>query len=155
MAQEIERQYLVASDAWRTEAGSGEHILQGYLSVEAERTVRVRLRAGRARLTVKGPNVGPTRTEFEYEVPVADAEEILDLCLRPVIRKTRHLVERDGVRWEIDVFEDDNAGLVLAEVELDDADARPELPEWIGEDVTGDARYYNANLVRSPYRTWA
>lgn len=154
MPQEIERKYLVSDDSWKNEADRGERIEQGYLSVDPERTVRVRLRGERARLTVKGPNDGPVRVEFEYEIPPEDAREILELCLRPVIHKQRHLLPgRDGT-WEIDVFEGENAGLVVAEIELADAAAAPSLPPWIGADITDDPRYYNANLVEHPYCEW-
>jgi adenylate cyclase len=151
MGREIERKYLVRTDgAWRRDADDGERIVQGYLSLDPDRTVRVRLRAGRAVITVKGRNDGPTRAEFEYEVPYGDGEQLLDLCIDPVIEKVRHLAQFEGRTWEIDQFYGANAGLVLAEVELDDADVVPVPPAWVESDVTDDPRYYNANLVQQP-----
>lgn len=154
MPREIERQYLLSDEGWRDEVHDATHIVQGYLSVEPDRTVRIRLRDCHARITVKGRSRGSGRPEYEYDIPREDAEQMLGLCLRPLIEKTRHLVAVAGRTWEIDEFEGANAGLILAEVELDDVDERPELPSWIGEDVTGDHRFYNANLVESPYRDW-
>ena len=155
MGREIERQYLVAGDAWRDESDDGTDIVQGYLAADPERAVRVRVRDDRASLNVKGATDGPTRAEFEYEIPLDDARTILaKVALQPLIEKRRHLVHRDGYTWEIDVFDGANAGLVLAEVEVADEDEVPPLPAWIGEDVTGDARYYNASLVRRPFGEW-
>jgi CYTH domain-containing protein len=151
MGREIERKYRVGSDAWRDEADNGVRIVQGYLSLDPDRTVRVRRRGDdAAMLTVKGRNDGPTRAEFEYEIPLDDAEELLELCIKPLIEKVRHHCEVDGRTWEIDVFGGASDGLVLAEVELDDADVVPEPPSWVDSDVTDDPDYYNANLVRNP-----
>ena len=151
MAEEIERKYLVrAGGDWRREADEGERIVQGYLSIDPDRTVRVRLRAGRAVITVKGRNDGPTRAEFEYDIPRRDGEDLLELCIEPLIDKVRHLAQFDGRTWEIDEFHGANEGLVLAEVELDDADEMPDPPDWVVTDVTDDARYYNSNLVQQP-----
>lgn len=154
MPKEIERQYLVANDVWREHADAGVRITQGYLSVEPERTVRVRMReASPSTLTIKGKNVGAVRPEYEYEIPSEEAEELLELCIPALIDKTRYEVHVGELLWEIDVFYGENEGLVLAEVELDE-DSMPYEPEWVGADVTGVAAYYNANLVRRPYRTW-
>jgi CYTH domain-containing protein len=155
MPQEIERKFLVTSDAWQRPGAPGERYRQGYLSVDPGRTVRVRVAGDNAFLTVKGPSAGAARAEYEYPIPVAHAEEMLDrLCLRPLIEKTRHRVEHGGLTWEIDVFAGDNAGLVVAEVELDDEHQAIDLPPWAGREVTGDGRYANASLVTRPYATW-
>jgi CYTH domain-containing protein len=158
MAREIERKFLVRDR--RFEAGAdATRYRQGYLSTEPERNVRVRTKGERAYLTVKGKAddgpAGLVRLEYEYEVPPADADEILDrLCHKPLIEKDRYRVEHGGLTWEVDVFHGDNEGLVVAEVELDDPDQPFEKPPWVGEEVTGDPRYLNANLVRKPYREW-
>ncbi len=154
MALEIERKFLVVGDAWRALA-EGVVYRQGYLSTDADRTLRVRTVGPKGYLTVKGIAVGATRTEFEYEIPLADADAMLDeLCIRPLIEKTRHKIEFDGLVWEVDVFAGDNHGLVVAEVELAREDQAFRLPDWIGEEVTDDPRYYNANLVAHPYKDW-
>ena len=156
MPTEIERKYVVSGDDWRSEAGDGERIRQGYLNTDPDRTVRVRVRGSdTAELTVKGRNEGPVRPEYEYEIPCGDGEALLELCRRPLVEKTRYLLERDGFTWEVDVFDGANKGLVLAEVELEDEDTEPDTPDWIAEDVTGDPRYYNVNLVDAPYSEWA
>ncbi len=154
MAQEIERKFLVTGDAWR-ELAEGTMYRQGYLSTVEDRTVRVRTVGAKGYLTVKGITVGATRTEFEYEIPVADADTMLDeLCIRPLIEKTRHKIPFDGLVWEVDEFAGDNDGLVVAEVELSHENQELRRPNWIGEEVTGDPRYYNANLVARPFKTW-
>ena len=152
MAQEIERKFLVTGDAWR-ELAEGTMYRQGYLSTVEDRTVRVRTAGAKGYFTVKGITVGATRTEFEYEIPVADADTMLDeLCIRPLIEKTRHKIPFDGLVWEVDEYAGDNDGLVVAEVELSHEDQELRLPNWIGEEVTSDPRYYNANLVAHPYK---
>ena len=154
MGREIERKFRVTNDRWRSQVRDHEHIVQGYLSIEKERTVRVRVRGDKGRLAVKGPNRGPVRTEFEYDIPRSDAEDMLEMCIRPLIEKRRSLVDHGGFTWEIDDFEGANEGLVVAEVELDEEDDDPLTPEWAGEEVTGDPRYYNANLVQHPFADW-
>ncbi len=154
MAREIERKFLVVGDAWRALA-EGVVYRQGYLSTDAERSLRVRTAGPRGSLTVKGITVGATRTEFEYEIPIADANAMLDeLCIRPLIEKTRREIPFGGLLWEVDAFAGDNDGLVVAEVELDREDQAFSRPDWVGEEVTGDPRYYNANLVAHPYKAW-
>ena len=154
MAKEIERKYLVTGDGWRADA-TGFVFRQGYLSTVKERTVRVRVAGDTGTITIKGITVGATRTEFEYEIPVDDAQAMLDeLCEQPVIEKIRHVVEVGGLTWEVDEFGGVNDGLVVAEVELEADDQRIDLPAWIGAEVTGDPRYYNANLIARPYSTW-
>lgn len=154
MATEIERKYLVKSDEWRR-FGAATEFRQGYLSTVKERTVRVRVIGAQGFLAVKGITVGAMRSEFEYEIPVDDARLMLaELCEQPIIEKNRYVVDWAGATWEIDEFLGVNTGLVVAEVELDDADQEIDLPEWIGEDVTADPRYFNSNLVARPYSTW-
>jgi len=153
MAREIERKFLVTGDAWR----SGEHneYRQGYITTDKERTVRVRIAGDRAYLTIKGVTRGATRSEFEYGIPVDDAAELLDqLCLRPLIEKRRYIAEHDGMTWEVDEFFGDNEGLVVAEIELEEERQSFSKPDWVGDEVTSDPRYYNANLVSKPYRSW-
>lgn len=157
MGIEIERKYLVR-DLYVVDGPPGVRIRQGYLSVDPERTVRVRTAGTRAFLTVKGSTSesGASRAEFEYEIPLRDGELMLEgLAIRPLIEKTRYRVTAEGLVWEIDVFAGANEGLVVAEVELPSETTAFELPGWIGEEVTGDTRYYNANLVGYPYQTWA
>ena len=154
MGEEIERKFLVSGEAWR-ETAEGTRYRQGFLSTEPERTVRVRVAGPRGSITVKGKSVGARRAEFEYEIPVADAERMLDtLCKRPLIEKVRYVLAVGAHTWEIDVFEGDNAGLVVAEIELRREDEAFERPEWVGNEVTDDPRYFNSNLVANPYRTW-
>ena len=153
--REIERKFLVTSDAWKRGARSFA-VSQGFLSTDKDRTVRVRRVGDKGYLTVKGRTVGATRPEYEYEIPVPDAEEMLEsLCMRPLIEKTRFLVEHGGHTWEVDEFFGDNAGLVVAEIELESEDEAFERPDWLGEEVTDDARYYNANLIQNPFSSWS
>lgn len=154
MGEEIERKFLVLGDLWR-ETAEGTRYRQGFLSTEPERTVRVRVAGPRGSITVKGKNVGARRAEFEYEIPMTDAERMLDtLCKRPLIEKVRYTLAIGPHTWEIDVFEGDNAGLVVAEIELSREDEAFEKPDWVGNEVTDDPRYFNSNLVANPYRTW-
>jgi len=154
MGEEIERKFLVSGEAWR-ETAEGTRYRQGFLSTEPERTVRVRVAGPRGSITVKGKNLGARRAEFEYEIPVADAERMLDtLCKRPLIEKVRYVLAVGAHTWEIDVFEGDNSGLVVAEIELRREDEAFERPEWVGDEVTDDPRYFNSNLVANPYRAW-
>ena len=154
MGIEIERKFLVEGDRWR-DLGRGTAFRQGYLSTVKERTVRVRVVGDQGTFTIKGVTVGATRAEYEYPIPVSDAQEMLDgLCQQPIVEKTRHVIEHEGLAWEVDEFEGVNAGLIVAEVELDTEDQEIELPDWVGEEVTGDPRYFNANLITHPYSTW-
>lgn len=154
MGKEIERKFLVKGDGWR--GAEGTMYRQGYLSTVKERTVRVRVAGDAGYLTVKGLSEGATRTEFEYEIPLRDAEAMLDhLCERPLIEKRRHKIDYAGVTWEVDVFFGANEGLVLAEVELESEEQTVDCPPWVGQEVTDDPRYFNANLVQHPYREWA
>ena len=154
MAKEIERKFLVRDNTWRGQDG-GKRYRQGYLSTVKERTVRVRTTGDKGFITIKGESVCATRSEYEYEIPLADANEMLDrLCERPLIEKTRYRVSHEGLAWEIDEFEGDNRGLIIAEVELKDETQSVTLPGWIGQEVTGDHRYFNANLVANPFSQW-
>jgi CYTH domain-containing protein len=154
MGVEIERKFLLKGDAWRS-LGTPVLYRQGYLNRSKERTVRVRRAGEKGFLTLKGISRGAKRREYEYEIPLADADAILhDLAEKPVIEKTRYRVEYRGLLWEIDEFSGENQGLILAEVELDAEDQAIEPPPWIGEEVTHDPRYYNSNLVRHPYTKW-
>lgn len=157
MAQEIERKFLVEGDAYRALAFDASRISQGYISSGNGRTVRVRIRDDRGYLTIKGPSAdgGLSRYEFEIEIPLADARDLMALCEVGVIEKTRYLVRAaDGHVFEVDEFYGDNEGLVVAEVELGSADESFEKPAFIGREVTGDRRYYNAYLRRYPFRMW-
>ncbi len=153
MGIEIERKFLVR-DRSVLVGSRGTDYRQGYLSRDPERTVRVRLSGDRGFLTVKGRSHGATRAEFEYGIPAADAVSLLGLCEGNTVDKTRHRIDHAGLTWEIDVFHGANEGLIVAEVELDSADRPVDAPDWVGDEVTGDPRYYNANLVAHPYRTW-
>ncbi len=154
MAREIERKFLVKNDSWRGQ-DAGKHYRQGYLSTVKERTVRVRVAGDKGYITIKGITVGASRAEYEYEIPLSDANEMLDqLCERPLIEKTRYRITHDGLVWEVDEFMAENQGLVTAEVELKDENQKLTLPDWVGEEVTTDPRYFNANLVARPFRTW-
>jgi adenylate cyclase len=154
MAREIERKFLLRDNTWRGQDG-GKRYRQGYLSTVKERTVRVRTAGDKGFITVKGITVGATRSEYEYEIPFADANEMLDrLCERPLVEKVRYRIAHGGLVWEIDEFEGDNRGLITAEVELKDEHQPVTFPGWVGQEVTGDPRYFNANLVASPFSKW-
>ncbi len=154
MGKEIEKKFLVNSDSWR-EKSEGVLFRQGYLSTIKERTVRVRTIDSKGFLTIKGITVGATRAEYEYEISVSDANEMLDsLCEKPIIEKNRTKIEYKGLIWEVDEFFGENEGLIFAEVELDSEDQSIALPEWIGEEVTGDHRYFNSNLIKNPFKNW-
>lgn len=154
MGREIERKFLVR-EGWRPPATGGVRQRQGYLSVDPDRVVRVRRTSRRAWLTIKGRAGGIVRTEFEYAIPGADAEAMLQsLCVGAVVEKTRYRIRHGGRVWEVDVFDGANAGLVVAEIELESPHAVPRLPRWLGEEVTADPRYLVVNLARVPFRDW-
>ncbi len=154
MGKEIERKFLVANDSWRGLV-PGKRYRQGYLSTVKERTVRIRTAGDHGYITVKGITVGDSRPEYEYEIPVSDANEMLDtLCERPLIEKTRYRIPQDDIAWEIDEFEGENKGLITAEVELKNEHQNVTFPGWLGKEVSGDPRYFNANLVAKPFTTW-
>ncbi|BCL38411.1 CYTH domain-containing protein [Nostoc sp. MS1] len=153
MAKEIERKFLVNGDSWR-QLDEGSLYRQGYIASQGA-TVRVRIAGNQGYLTIKGPTVNFSRSEFEYSIPLADAEEMLDtLCDRPLIEKTRYKIEWSGLVWEVDEFAGANQGLIIAEVELTDEAQQVEIPDWIGTEVTGDVRYYNSYLVKHPFSDW-
>jgi adenylate cyclase len=155
MATEIERKFLVVDDSWRDAVESQTHLMQGYLANSDRATVRVRIKGEQAVLTIKGATRGISRREYEYSIPKEDAQTLLDeLADGPVIDKTRYLVRAGGHLWELDVFHGENAGLVMAEIELESEDASFRIPNWAGQEVSDDPRYYNANLVRNPYSRW-
>lgn len=152
---EIERKFLVRSNAWKALATQSAAMRQGYLNDEIGCSVRVRIAGQQAWLNIKSVTIGAQRLEFEYPIPLADAHRMLDtLTCKPLIEKTRHLVEIGRHTWEVDVFEGDNAGLIVAEIELDDAAESFEKPDWVGEEVTHDPRYYNTCLASHPYKDW-
>jgi len=154
MGQEIERKFLVKSDAWRGLA-KGTAYRQGYLNSAKERTVRIRTVGDKAFLTIKGLTVGATRSEYEYEIPFDECNAMLDnLAEKPLIEKKRYKITQGGLTWEIDEFFGDNTGLIVAEVELKSEDQTFKKPEWVGDEVTGDPRYFNANLISHPYTKW-
>jgi len=154
MSQEIERKFLVKDSRYR-QLGNYLHIHQGFLSTEKDRVVRVRVHGKKAFLTIKGITKGIARAEYEYKIPMADAKYMLEnLCIKPTIEKYRYNVNVEGFTWEIDEFTGENEGLIIAEIELKSAGQDFPKPEWIGEEVTGDVRYYNANLVKKPFRSW-
>ncbi|MCX6235477.1 MAG: CYTH domain-containing protein [Bacteroidetes bacterium] len=154
MPREIERKFLVTGDHYR-HLSKGTYYQQGYLSTVKERSIRIRIANGKGYLTIKGISKGATRKEYEYEIPVGDAREMLnDLCVKPKIEKYRYTFDHKGFTWEVDEFIGDNEGLVIAEIELDTEDQIFIKPEWIGEEITHDPRYYNVNLIANPFSRW-
>ena len=153
MAVEIERKFLVAARDWAT-LGEGECYRQGYLARDPV-TVRIRVAGERGYLTLKGRSTGISRSEFEYGIPLEDAEALLALCTTPLIEKTRYRIPHGQHVWEVDVFDGDNAGLVVAEIELASEDEPFQRPDWLGEEVSGDYRYSNSALAVTPYRQWS
>ena len=156
MPIEIERKFLVRNKSWRDTADDGVRFRQGYLIGAKQASVRVRIEGEQANLNIKGATLGVRRQEFEYPIPLDEANELLDtLCEKPLIEKIRYTVRYGNHVWEIDLFEGDNAGLVVAEIELADEHEPFERPTWLGEEVSADPRYYNVSLVKHPYREWA
>jgi len=154
MGKEIERKFLVRDDSFRSLA-QGTRYRQGYLNSVKERVVRVRTIDDKGFLTIKGITTGATRAEYEYEIPVKEAEAMLDeLCEQPLIEKNRYKIAHKGFTWEVDEFFGENQGLILAEVELESEDQSYDKPEWITDEVTGDPKYFNSNLIQNPYKNW-
>lgn len=151
---EIERKFLLKSDFPKEDATKVFHIKQGYLNDNPDRTVRVRITNSHGYFCVKGRTQNISKMEFEYEIPIDDALKLLELCKRPIIAKTRYKIPYEGHLWEVDVFEGENEGLVMAEVELQSEDETAVLPKWIGKEVSGDKRYYNSYLSLHPYNEW-
>lgn len=155
MGREIERKFLVKNDRWRRRAGPGVAYRQGYLSTDPKRSVRVRVAGNKAALTVKGESTGAARDEYEYPIPKKDAERMLrTLSVKPLIKKTRYVIKEGNLKWELDKFSGENRGLVIAEVELHDGKQGIAKPDWVGDEVTGDQRYFNLSLVKHPYSEW-
>lgn len=154
MGIEIERKFLVKGDGWKI-LGDRVSIRQGYLSSHPDRIVRVRIQGNLAILTIKGRTKNFTRNEWEYPIPLEDAQHfLLDLCERPIIEKIRHRISYEGMLWEVDEFLGKNIGLVVAEIELLKEDQVFAKPDWVGDEVTHDSRYANANLLRHPFAEW-
>lgn len=154
MAIEIERKFLVDLEELG-ELKDGQDIKQGYIKTVDNTVVRVRVKGDKGFLTIKGENVGVSRLEFEYEIPLDEANEMLEkLCSKPIIDKTRYIIKYKNHFWELDVFYGDNEGLVVAEVELESEDEEIKPPSWVRQEVTGDIRYYNNNLMKEPYKVW-
>lgn len=153
MGVEIERKFLLKDDSWRKNS-VGIFYTQGYLNKTQKSTVRVRIAGDRGFLTIKSKSQGISRKEFEYEIPKKDAIELLELSLTPIIEKIRYKIEYAGNCWEVDEFLGENKGLFVAEIELSSEDQQFEKPDWVGEEVSGDKRYYNSHLARNPYLKW-
>ncbi len=155
MAKEIERKFLLKNEDWKSQVDKSFSIKQGYLSTNPERTVRIRIKNKKGILTIKGITKGISRLEYEYEIPFQDAMELIDLCEKPIIEKVRYIVIDDKLKWEIDIFEGENKGLELAEVELETENQKINLPNWIDREVTSDRRYYNSSLIKMPFKDWS
>ena len=154
MGTEIERKFLVRDDSFRSLA-QGTRYRQGYLNSVKERVVRVRTIDDKGFLTIKGITTGATRAEYEYEIPLKEAEAMLDeLCEQPLIEKNRYKIAHKGFVWEVDEFFGENQGLIFAEVELESEDQQFDKPDWITDEVTGDPKYFNSNLIQNPYKNW-
>jgi adenylate cyclase len=153
--REIERKFLLKSDAWRAAATRVQRMTQGYVAGGARASVRVRVAGDYAAINIKSGGLVASRLEYEYPIPVDQARELLELCVPPLIDKTRHFVPFGGFEWEIDEFHGDNAGLIVAELELDHEDQEFPRPDWVGTEVTQIERYYNVRLVQHPYREWS
>ena len=151
---EIERKYLLKpGNTWQPVV-DGIEIRQGYLTVDSERSVRVRIAGEKAFLTIKGKITGISRPEMEYEIPVSDAEILLGMCINSIIEKIRYKIRLNSHIWEVDVFKGENTGLIIAEIELENESQQFEIPDWIGEEVTSDRRFYNSYLSQNPYSKW-
>lgn len=154
MPKEIERKFLVNNSEFKN-LSRGILIRQGFLSSDKERVVRIRIIEDKAYITIKGLSIGATRSEFEYEIPLNDAAVILnELCKKPIIEKYRYMIKTGNSVWEVDEFIGLNAGLIIAEIELEHENQTFDIPDWIGKEVTGDPRYYNSNLISNPFTKW-
>lgn len=161
MPIEIERKFLLKNDSWKNSKNhenlilSSDEYKQGYMLTDSNKTIRVRIAGDKGFITIKGKTIGSSRSEYEYEIPINEANEMLEIfCERPFIEKVRYLVSNDQNIWEIDVFKGDNSGLIIAELELESEDQKISLPEWIGEEVTGIQKYYNSSLTKYPFSIW-
>ena len=153
MALEIERKFLVKYDGYKKNSSESLYC-QGYLKSGGNSVVRVRIAGDKAFLTIKGAAKGTVRHEFEYPIPINDAKFMLKLCEKPLIEKVRYIVDYEGMTWEVDEFLGENQGLVIAEIELTSENQTFQKPDWVGEEVTSSPRYYNSNLIHSPFKTW-
>jgi adenylate cyclase len=155
MAIEIEHKFLIKNSSWRQHINSSVGYRQGYMTTESNVSVRVRISDDKAWLNIKSAVKGSQRDEYEYQIPLPDGHEMINnLCRKPLIEKTRHFIKIDQHTWEIDEFEGDNAGLIVAEIELSRADETFSQPQWLGDEVTDDIRYYNNSLSLKPYKNW-
>jgi adenylate cyclase len=155
MPTEIERKFLLHDDSWRNSVSHQQRIIQGYMANTDKCSVRIRVSGDKANINIKSMTIDISRSEYEYPVPVNEANDMLhSLCIKPLIEKTRNYVNDNGHTWEIDEFEGDNKGLVIAELELDKADQQFVSPPWLGKEVSGDLRYFNISLVKNPYKDW-
>ncbi|MFO7603725.1 MAG: CYTH domain-containing protein [Gammaproteobacteria bacterium] len=155
MAKEIEKKFLLRNADWRAAVQRSRQFIQGYLLGSEQASVRIRLEGEQAYINIKSATLGVSRDEYEYAIPLQDAREMLErLCEKPLIAKIRHEVMYASKKWEIDEFQQENAGLIVAEVELTSVDEPVIMPPWVGEEVSADTRYYNVCLVRQPYSTW-
>lgn len=155
MPIEIERKFLLKTNDWRKEVSYSHRIRQGYMGEIDKASVRVRIQGEKANINIKSATLSITRLEYEYDIPLTEAEEMLEqLCKQPQVNKTRFIVEQAPHKWEIDEFYGDNEGLLVAEIELNDEDEVFEKPAWLGEEVTHDPKYYNVNLIKHPYKNW-
>lgn len=156
MATEIERKFLVKDMSWKALADEGTGYSQGYLVGSKTASVRIRIQGEKAFINIKSATIDITRQEFEYEIPLVEATEMLEtLCEKPLIEKTRYLLKNANHVWEIDVFSGDNEGLIVAEIELTDKDETFSKPAWLGKEVSDDERYYNVCLVKHPFKDWS
>lgn len=156
MGIEIERKFLLKNDSWEQDVSSSAVIKQGYLAGSDKSSVRIRIEGDKANINIKSMTLAITRQEYEYSIPLTDAEKLLqDLCEEPQIEKTRYIVKHKKHKWEIDVFSGDNTGLVVAEIELQTEDEKFSIPEWIGDEVSEQIKYYNVNLIKHPFSSWS
>jgi len=154
MGKEIERKFLVKESNWQ-KSSKGLLIQQGYIVIRKEKVVRIRIMNDTGYLTIKGPTTGATRNEYEYEIPMKDARQMLNnLCEKPILEKHRYKLNHGGMNWEIDIFHRDNEGLIVAEIELEYEDQKFEKPDWVDMEVTDDPKYFNSNLVKNPFNKW-
>lgn len=154
MAVEIERKFLVRNEEWRNQVDESFEISQGYLNSSIDRNVRVRIKGEQAFLTIKTKTKSITRTEFEYEIPLEDGLQLIDICEKPIIKKRRHLIIQNQHTWELDVFELENQGLIIAEIELSSEEEQFKTPSWLGKEVSDDTRYFNSALIKHPFSKW-
>lgn len=154
MAVEIERKFLVKNEEWRNQVDESFEISQGYLNSSIDRNVRVRIKGEQAFLTIKTKTKSITRTEFEYQIPLEDGLQLIDICEKPIIKKRRHLIIQNQHTWELDVFELENKGLLIAEIELSSEEEQFKTPSWLGKEVSDDTRYFNSALIKHPFSKW-